>query len=70
METSIETIVREEVRRGLWLVLYLLVPALLVFVVGYDQGQILESGLRLESGVNRFHEFAHDLRHAAGFMCH
>ena len=72
METAQETIVREEVRKGnvVWLFLYLLVPAVLIFVVGYDQGHILEGGLGLESGVNRLHELSHDMRHAAGFMCH
>jgi hypothetical protein len=72
MESSAETIVREEFRRGsvLWLVLYLAVPALIYFIIGFDQGHIAESGLGLESGVNRIHELVHDARHASGFMCH
>lgn len=72
METPLETVVREEVRRGnfLWLGAYLLVPVLLTFIVGYDQGHILEAGMGMESGVNRLHELSHDMRHAAGFMCH
>lgn len=67
-----ETVVREEFRRSslVWLALYLLIPAVLVFIVAYDQGHILEAGLGLETGVNRLHELTHDLRHAAGFMCH
>ena len=42
-----------------------------LFVVGYDQGHLLESGFGVDAvGVNRLHEFFHDLRHVAGFMCH
>ena len=42
-----------------------------IFLVGYDQGQILS----VVEGQSAFdtkwiHEFTHDMRHAAGFPCH
>ena len=47
-----------------------------MFVVGYDQGQLVQT-LAAPMGINLnhdqlilIHEFNHDLRHAAGFPCH
>lgn len=42
-----------------------------VFVVGFDQGQIVNVAFA-SMGVDPLviHEFSHDLRHAAGFPCH
>ena len=57
-------------RSALLAALYLL-PTLSVFIIVYDQGHILESWFGIEAaGVNRLHEFFHDVRHVAGFMCH
>jgi hypothetical protein len=46
-----------------------------IFIVGFDQGEMLGftvpadgSGGELET--NWAHEFYHDMRHAAGFPCH
>ena len=47
-----------------------------MFVVGYDQGQLVQAlvapiGIHLNHDQLMFiHEFNHDLRHAAGFPCH
>ena len=46
-----------------------------VFMVGFDQGEILgftapADGSEGELGTNWAHEFYHDMRHAAGFPCH
>jgi len=42
-----------------------------LFIVGYDQGQLL-SLVQGEQAYNDLwvHEFSHDMRHAAGFPCH
>jgi hypothetical protein len=47
-----------------------------MFVVGYDQGQLLQA-ISAPFGIHPnhaqlmlLHEFNHDLRHAAGFPCH
>ena len=49
-----------------------------VFVTGFDTGQ-LEQALGITAPMNSdsnnpglmwLHEFSHDARHAAGFMCH
>ena len=42
-----------------------------IFMVGYDQGQILSivQGKEAYDGM-WMHEFYHDMRHAAGFPCH
>jgi putative cobalt transporter subunit CbtB len=52
------------------------VAVLGVFVVGFDTGQ-LEQAFGISGGMNGnnpgimwLHEFSHDARHAAGFMCH
>ena len=47
-----------------------------MFVVGYDQGQLVQAlaapiGIHLNHNqLMLIHEFNHDLRHAAGFPCH
>jgi hypothetical protein len=47
-----------------------------IFVVGYDQGQMVQAllapfGIHPNHGqLMLLHEFNHDLRHAAGFPCH
>jgi hypothetical protein len=46
-----------------------------IFIVGFDQGEILgftvpADGSGGELGTNWAHEFYHDMRHAAGFPCH
>jgi hypothetical protein len=46
-----------------------------IFIVGFDQGEILGftvpvDGSGGELGTNWAHEFYHDMRHAAGFPCH
>jgi hypothetical protein len=47
-----------------------------MFVVGYDQGQLVQAlaaplGIHLNHDqIMLIHEFNHDLRHAAGFPCH
>jgi hypothetical protein len=46
-----------------------------IFMVGFDQGEILgfvvpADGSEGGSGTNWAHEFYHDMRHAAGFPCH
>ena len=47
-----------------------------VFIVGFDQGEILGFTVPAdgsggdEQGANWAHEFYHDMRHAAGFPCH
>lgn len=47
-----------------------------VFVTGFDSGQ-LEQAFGMPSGMDSgnpglmwLHEFTHDARHAAGFICH
>lgn len=42
-----------------------------IFVVGFEQGQIVNAVLA-GAGVDPMiiHEFSHDFRHAAGFPCH
>ncbi|HEX9343380.1 MAG TPA: CbtB-domain containing protein [Actinomycetota bacterium] len=45
--------------------------ALLVFAIGYDQGQLLEPALgKAAASGNYLHEFFHDARHLLGFPCH
>jgi hypothetical protein len=45
--------------------------ALLVFAIGYDQGQLLEPVLgKAATTSNYLHEFFHDARHLLGFPCH
>jgi len=52
-------------------ILVSLLATFTLFVVGYDQGHLLETTFRVDAiGLNRMHEFFHDLRHVAGFMCH
>ena len=47
-----------------------------VFAIGFDSGQIEQAfGVTADMngnnpGVMFLHEFAHDARHVAGFMCH
>jgi hypothetical protein len=47
-----------------------------VFIVGFDQGEMLgftvpaDGSRGSERGTNWAHEFYHDMRHAAGFPCH
>jgi hypothetical protein len=46
-----------------------------VFMVGFDQGEVLgftvpADGSGGEPGTNWPHEFYHDMRHAAGLPCH
>ena len=58
-------------RRALWYALPLTLSFMALFVIAFDQGQLLstiagESAYRL----NWLHEFFHDARHAAGFPCH
>ena len=58
-------------KTGITKIPLVLIPAVGVFVLGYDQGFILENTLGIDSvGTNRIHEFFHDVRHASGFMCH
>ncbi len=47
-----------------------------IFAVGFDTGQI-EQAFGISGGMNGsnpgilwLHELSHDVRHAAGFMCH
>lgn len=49
----------------------ILVFALGIFMIGYDQGQIF-SIVQGDTAYDNLwmHEFTHDLRHAAGFPCH
>ena len=54
----------------------LVVLAFGVFIVGFDQGEVLGFTVPAdgsgggEQGTNWAHEFYHDMRHAAGFPCH
>ncbi len=53
----------------------LVVLAFGVFMVGFDQGELLgfavpADGSGGEPGTNWAHEFYHDMRHAAGVPCH
>jgi hypothetical protein len=42
-----------------------------MFIVGYDQGHLFSMAQGQEAFDNMWiHEFAHDIRHAAGFPCH
>jgi hypothetical protein len=42
-----------------------------LFIIGYDQGHIFSLIQGEQAFVDKFlHEFAHDIRHAAGFPCH
>ena len=42
-----------------------------LFIVGYDQGQLFNLVQGEQSYKDLWvHEFAHDMRHAAGFPCH
>lgn len=42
-----------------------------MFVVGFDQGQLFSVVQGQEAFDGKWiHEFAHDMRHAAGFPCH
>ena len=48
-----------------------LLAALLLYLVGLDQGQVLalvQGDVAFDQ--NLIHEFVHDGRHAAGFPCH
>lgn len=58
------------------IILLAAVAAFGIFVIGFDSGQ-LESlvgganGMHLNNGqLMWLHEFSHDVRHAAGFVCH
>lgn len=45
--------------------------AVLVFAVGYDQGQLLQPFLgKAAVAGNHLHELFHDGRHLLGFPCH
>ena len=42
-----------------------------MFVVGYDQGQLLSVAFGDQAYADMYiHELTHDTRHAAGFPCH
>jgi hypothetical protein len=42
-----------------------------MFIVGFDQGQLFSVVQGQKAFDNMWiHEFAHDMRHAAGFPCH
>jgi hypothetical protein len=43
---------------------------LVLFAVGYDQGQIVGLSTADMSQLMVVHEFFHDARHAAGLACH
>ena len=58
------------------IILLAAIAAFGIFVVGFDSGQ-LESlaagpnGMHLNNGqLMWLHEFSHDIRHAAGYVCH
>lgn len=42
----------------------------LLFLLAFDQGQVLGGLLGVSSGKNLLHEFFHDGRHLFGFACH
>ncbi len=57
--------------RHLGLVGVALLAALLLYLVGIDQGQVLalvQGDIAFDQ--NLIHELVHDGRHAAGFPCH
>jgi len=44
---------------------------LVLFAVGYDQGEIMSLSMGdMSYQLNVVHEFFHDARHAAGLACH
>jgi hypothetical protein len=54
-----------------WAWLVVIVLALVVYSVGYDQGGLLEVVFHRLSWTNNYlHELFHDARHMLGFPCH
>ena len=44
---------------------------MVLFAVGYDQGQLMSLSMGdMSYQMNLVHEFFHDARHAAGLACH
>lgn len=57
--------------RALWYALPLTFSLAALFVVAFDQGQLLSAFVGQSAyKLNWVHEFFHDARHAAGFPCH
>ncbi len=55
----------------LWYLLPLTLSAVVLFAVGFDQGQIISAVAgNTSTQLTWLHEFYHDARHAAGFPCH
>lgn len=44
--------------------------ALLAFLIGFDQGALVDPIVRAASSSPVLHEFIHDGRHLLGFPCH
>ncbi|MBI4288736.1 MAG: CbtB-domain containing protein [Chloroflexi bacterium] len=56
---------------ALWYALPLTLASVALFVLAFDQGQLLSTFLGQSAyQLNWVHEFFHDARHAAGFPCH
>jgi len=52
-------------------ILLAVIFALVLFVVGYDQGHLFSVVLGEQAFEDLYiHELTHDMRHAAGFPCH
>ena len=55
----------------LWYLLPIGLSAIVLFAVGFDQGQIINTVAgETATQLTWLHEFFHDARHAAGFPCH
>lgn len=65
---QITTPVVPAIPRWAWPTLILFLLA--VYVVGYDQGALIDPILRAVSGSPYLHEFVHDGRHLLAFPCH
>lgn len=53
-----------------WTPFALAASALLVYVVGYDQGAILQPLVGKLASAGHLHELFHDARHLLGVPCH
>ena len=71
-EDPVEIIKKEKpVEMGIAVGILVAILIFTMFIVGYDQGQLFSIAQGQQAFDNMYiHEFAHDMRHAAGFPCH
>jgi len=68
---SVRVLSRVQSRFPWWYLLPMVLSTIILFAVGFDQGQIINTVAgQTATQLTWLHEFFHDARHVAGFPCH